>query len=67
MTLADIGKAASSKPMQVIYHALIITAQSYLVAKRLDLVPVFTPGLAVLSGGLGFTLQSRPEPKDPNA
>ena len=62
--LEAFGKLASSKPAQTLYHSLIVTAQCYLSAKRPDLVPVFTPGLAILAAGLGVTLQSRPEPKN---
>lgn len=47
-----------SQEVQVVLHALIVTAQCFLVAKAPTWVPVFTPGLAVLAAGLGFTLQA---------
>lgn len=47
----------TSRAAQVIYHALIVTAQMLVVYKFPDLVPVVTPGLAILAAGLGFGLQ----------
>lgn len=54
----------NSKPFQVFLQSLIVTAQCFIVTKRPDLVPVFTPGLAILAGGLGFTLHDNTNDKD---